>query len=77
MSCGVGSRLGSDPVLLWLWHRPMADLTPSLGTSTCCGYGHKKHKQKKQKTKKTLTSNQILGGQEDRQVMVKVLTEKE
>ena len=21
MSCGVGRRLGSDPVLLWLWRR--------------------------------------------------------
>ena len=21
MSCGVGYRLGSDPVLLWLWRR--------------------------------------------------------
>ena len=24
MSCGVGRRRGSDPVLLWLWHRPAA-----------------------------------------------------
>ena len=24
MSCGVGRRLGSDPALLWLWHRPVA-----------------------------------------------------
>ena len=24
MSCGVGHRCGSDPVLLWLCHRPMA-----------------------------------------------------
>ena len=22
MSCGVGHRRGSDPVLLWLWRRP-------------------------------------------------------
>ena len=22
MSCGVGRRHGSDPVLLWLWHGP-------------------------------------------------------
>ena len=22
MSCGVGYRHGSDPALLWLWHRP-------------------------------------------------------
>ena len=24
MSCGIGHRLGSDPVLLWLWCRPAA-----------------------------------------------------
>ena len=24
MTCGVGCRHGSDPVLLWLWHRPAA-----------------------------------------------------
>ena len=24
MSCGVGHRCGSDPVLLWLWYRPAA-----------------------------------------------------
>ena len=24
MSCGVDCRLGSDPELLWLWHRLMA-----------------------------------------------------
>ena len=24
MSCGVGGRHGSDPALLWLWHRPAA-----------------------------------------------------
>ena len=24
MSCGAGRRRGSDPTLLWLWHRPMA-----------------------------------------------------
>ena len=24
VSCGVGHRLGSDLVLLWLWHRPAA-----------------------------------------------------
>ena len=24
MSCGIGCRLGSDPALLWLWHRPAA-----------------------------------------------------
>ena len=24
MPCGVGHRHGSDPELLWLWHRPGA-----------------------------------------------------
>ena len=24
MSCGVGHRCGTDPVLLWLWRRPVA-----------------------------------------------------
>ena len=24
LSCGVGRSCGSDPVLLWLWHRPGA-----------------------------------------------------
>ena len=24
VSCGVGHRCGSDPVLLWLWRRPAA-----------------------------------------------------
>ena len=24
MSCGVGCRCGSDPTMLWLWHRPVA-----------------------------------------------------
>ena len=24
MSCGVGHRCGSDPALLWPWHRPVA-----------------------------------------------------
>ena len=24
MSCGAGCRRGSDPVLLWLWHRLVA-----------------------------------------------------
>ena len=24
MSCGIGRRHGSDPMLLWFWHRPAA-----------------------------------------------------
>ena len=30
MNCGVGRRRGSDPTLLWLWHRPVA--TAPIGT---------------------------------------------
>ena len=30
MSCGVSCRHGSDPELLWLWHRPAA--TAPIGT---------------------------------------------
>ena len=42
MSCGTSRRRSSDPALLWLWYRPAAgapNLTPSLGTSNCCGCG--------------------------------------
>jgi len=45
VSCGVGCRSGSDPALLWLWHRPggySSDSTPSLRTSICRGSGPKK-----------------------------------
>ena len=24
VNCGLGYKLGSDPTLLWLWHRPAA-----------------------------------------------------
>ena len=34
MSCGVGSRCGSDPMVLWLWHRPLAwELPYAVGTA--------------------------------------------
>ena len=50
MSCGVGRRHSSAPVLLWLWCRLAADSsnsTPSLGTSICRGGGPKETKKKK------------------------------
>ena len=57
MSCGVGRRhyVGSDPALLWLWHRlvatalirPLAwELPYAMGSSP------KKDKKKKKKKKK-------------------------
>ena len=66
MSCGVGHRHGSDPMLLRLWHRAAAvakgcscssDVTPSLGTSIC-----HRHSPKKTKKKKYLTpADQVAG----------------
>ena len=37
MSCGVGCSGGSDPMLLWLWHRPMATapIRPLAWESPC------------------------------------------
>ena len=44
-------RHGSDPTLLWLWHRPAATAPlgplPSLGTSICCRCSPKKKKKEK------------------------------
>ena len=55
MSCGVGHRFGSDPVLLWLWRRPMAaalirpiDWEPPYAP----GAAQENGKKTKQKTKK-------------------------
>ena len=47
MSCGVGRRRGSDSALLLLWCKPAAAalIRPQLGTSICCGCGHKKDKK--------------------------------
>ena len=45
LSCGVGCRHGSDPALLWLWHRLSgysSDSTPSLGISICLGSSPRK-----------------------------------
>jgi len=53
--CGIGNRCGSDPVLLWLCHRPAAialiqplawELPYAVGATL------KKSKQKKKKGKK-------------------------
>ena len=50
MSCGVGHRHGSDPVLLWLWYKPVA--TAPLGPLAwelpyAVGAALKKKKRKK------------------------------
>ena len=55
MSCGVGRRLGSDPALLWLWHRQEATALirplawdPPYATGAAL---EKTKRQKKQKNK--------------------------
>ena len=49
MSCGVGSRNGSNLALLCLWHRLTAVALICLGTSICCRYIPKQAKKKKKK----------------------------
>ena len=54
MSCGVGHRCGSDPVLLlqWLWCSPGAvALIPPLAWEPPCVVGCSPKTQKKQKKK--------------------------
>ena len=45
MSCVVDHRCGLDLVLLWLWHRPAAIWTPSLGTPIYCRCDPKRTKR--------------------------------
>ena len=53
MSCGVGCRHGSDPELLWLWHR-LADTAPIrlLAWEPPYAKGVALEKAKRQKKKK-------------------------
>ena len=63
MSCGVGRRCGSDPKLLWLWHRPeaVAQIRPlAWEPPYAAGAALKRQKTKKNKTKK-LSSNKSQG----------------
>ena len=57
MSCGVGRRRGSDPVLLWLWYRLVA--TAPIGPFTwdpphATGVALEKAKRQKYHKKKLL-----------------------
>ena len=57
MSCGVGRRRGSDPALLWLWHRPVALIGAlAWGLSYAAGVALEKAKRPK-KTKKKQKQN--------------------
>ena len=52
MSCGIGQSRGSDPVLLWLWLRPVATapIRP-LGWEPPYAIGAALEKAKRQKIK--------------------------
>ena len=51
VSCGVGRRYGSDPSLLWFWHRLEATaLIPPQAWEI--PYAQKKKKKKKKKKRK-------------------------
>ena len=57
MSCGVGCRRGSDPELLWHWHRPVA--TAPIGPLAweppyAAGAAQEIAKRQKKKKKKKL-----------------------
>ena len=55
MSCGVGHGRGSDPALLWLWHRPLATapIRPLAWKAPyATGAALKKAKRQKKKKKK-------------------------
>ena len=53
MSCGVGHRLGLDPTLLWLWHRPAAAaLIGPLAWESPYAVGESLKRQKTKKERK-------------------------
>ena len=63
MSCGVGRRCGSDPELLWIWHRPEA--TAPIGPLAweppyAAGVALEKAKRQKKKEKKETTLYDII-----------------
>ena len=50
MSCGIGHRGGSDPTLLWLWHKLEATaLIGPLAWEPPCAVGAALKRQKKKK----------------------------
>ena len=58
MSYGVGRRCGSDPMLLWLWHRQVATaLIRPLGWEPPCAAGAALEKAKKQNKQKNKNKN--------------------
>ena len=57
MSCGVGQRCSSDPILLWLWRRPSATaLIQPLAWVPPYAVGAAQEMAKSQKKKKIVIS---------------------
>ena len=62
MSCGVGCRRGSEPVLLWLWCRPVAtEPIGSLAWESPYAMGVALEKTKRQKKKKRKKEKEVKG----------------
>ena len=59
MSCGVGCRRSSDPVLLWLWRKPVAT-APIRSLAWECPYAEGAALEKGKKTKKKKKRKDIL-----------------
>ena len=62
MSCGIGRRRGSDPMLLWLWCRPVTTalirpLAWELPYATGAALKRQKGPKKPTKNKKTTFQN--------------------
>jgi len=67
VSCGVGHRHGSDPDLLWLWHRPAAvaltrPLAWELQYAVTADLENQKKKKKKGKSTITIQVGIFLKG---------------
>ena len=61
MSSGVGYRCGSDPELLWLWHRPAATAPIRLlAWESKCAVGVAQEMAKRPKKKKTKKKKQTV-----------------
>ena len=69
MSCGAGHRRGLDPVLLWLWHRPVATspIRPraweppyAAGMARENAKSQKKKKEKRKKRKEKLQVSLVI-----------------
>ena len=59
MSCGVGRRRGSDPALLWLWHR-LAAIAPIRPLAWDPPYATEAALEKAKRQKKKKQKNLLL-----------------